>query len=441
MPLRSRVSTFHRLPGYVAKTAALPGKGYLAALVLAVATAVGVFASAMAASGEVRLEKQQGQGAADGRVEIHGVQAGRFDPKLWQTDALHWVAHEPAPILQGRNIYAPTVVRETNGWQIFYGGWDLGFNGNDHIFAVRTPDFRSFTDRRMIVSNGQFQHACNCSVVKLPNDTYYMLTTCLLPNRLNKPCSFRSPDARKWNGSSPYAATRDDLITIEGDKGFVAADINGMNVVLFEDGMYRLYYCDFKRESSVWRASSKDGKHYRYDGVALAAPDIRVMVNDVKKFTVEEKPWYLMALHQNGDKLWYSVAQGDGLAFKEKRLLTKNQGAADRYIVAVGLVCDDKAVYGFLYGASPTNALNTNNLFAKWLQKRVELFSQNGIVAVGTSALGPDRVGMKIPAKGATGRFRVFSEDGKTELYVGPEVTLRPGDVWQVVPSVNPASR
>jgi hypothetical protein len=30
------------------------------------------------------------------------------------------------------------------------------------IFAVRTPDFRSFTDRRMIVSNGQFQHACNC---------------------------------------------------------------------------------------------------------------------------------------------------------------------------------------------------------------------------------------------------------------------------------------
>jgi hypothetical protein len=100
----------------------------------------------------------------------------------------------------------------------------------------------------------------------------------------------------------------------------------------------------------------------------------------------------------------------------------------------VGLVCDDTTVYGFLYGASGTRSLNTNKIFAKWLQKRVEFFNDDGVVAACTSAMGPDRARMRVPAEGATGRFRVFSEDGRTALYESPEVAIRPGEVWELQP-------
>jgi hypothetical protein len=413
-----------------------------AATVIAAATAaLGWSASAVGAEANCTLVKLDEVRPGGDAVEVRGVQAGPFDPVLWQTNALHWVAHTPTPMLHGNNIYAPTVVRETNGWQVFYGGWDLGHNGRDHIYAVRTPDFRSFTDRRMIIANGQFLHVCNCSAVKLPDESYYLMATCCVthPTRLNKPGRFLSPDSKTWNGASPYAAKRDDLIVIEGDEGFAKADINGMNVILYEDGLYRIYYCDFHRWKFVWRATSKDGKTYQYDGVSLPAGRV-VMVNDVKKFTVHGQPWYLMALHANTKTLWYSLSR-DGMQFDPLKDLTVNQGAADLHIVAVGLVCDDTTVYGFLYGASGTRSLNTNKIFAKWLQKRVEFVAGDKVVASCSAAQGPDRATMKIPVGGVTGQFRVFAEDGKTLLHTGSEVTLRPGEVWELLPAGKPARR
>lgn len=226
-----------------------------------------------------------------------------------------------------------------------------------------------------------------------------------------------------------YAAKQMDLVTIEGYKGFLTADINGMNVVLFEEGVYRLYFCNFRERGFVWRASSEDGKQYAYDGIALKSMSF---ANDVKKFGVGGTPWYLMALHRNTDRLWYSIAKGDGLSFVKEQLLMKNQGASDRYIVAVGLVADATSVYGFLYGASPTRSLNTNKIFAQWLQKRVEFVGKDGGVTTCTAAHGPDRARMPLPNGTATGHFRVRAEDGETLLYTGPEVTIKAGDVWQV---------
>ena len=379
-------------------------------------------------------------GADDGlgeSAEIRGVQAGPFDPVLWKAGTLHWVPNDPAPIIEPlktgsyRNTYAPSIVREKDGWRVFYGGWDGTRSWHDHVYSRVTADFRTFTDRRFLVRSGQFRHVNNCSAVKLPDGTYYMMATCRLESPpLNKPGCFRSPDAVTWNGKAPYAAREADLIKLDGYEGFAGADINGMNVMLHEDGVFRLYFCNFRERGSVWRASSKDGASYRLDGVALKAGAV---VNDVKKFAAGGRTSYLMALHMNGNKLWYSLS-ADGMKFAPMKKLTDNQGAFDRYMVAVGWVCDDTAVYGYLYGAGAVQSLNQNRIFAKWLQKRVEFVSGGKVAGRCTAASGPDRARMKLPAGGLTGRFRVFAEDGRSRLCESGEVTVRPGEVWELAP-------
>lgn len=137
-----------------------------------------------------------------------------------------------------------------------------------------------------------------------------------------------------------------------------------------------------------------------------------------------------MALHMNRDRLWYSLSR-DGLRFDAPKELTANRTLDDRYIVAIGWVTDGKTVFGCLYGAGAVPGLNQNRIFAKWLQKRVVFVSDDGAVIGDERANGPDRVRFTVPAGGARGHFEVYAEDGKTLLYRGSSVTVRPGEVWR----------
>src|SRR4051812_32385063 len=66
---------------------------------------------------------------AAGTVELHGVGAGTFDPKIWQANTLHLLPDARHPLIEprpgnARNIYAPSIVEIPGGWRIFYGAWD-----------------------------------------------------------------------------------------------------------------------------------------------------------------------------------------------------------------------------------------------------------------------------------------------------------------------------
>ena len=118
--------------------------------------------------------------------------------------------------------------------------------------------------------------------------------------------------------------------------------MNGMNVLLHEDGKYRLYFGDFKARLQVHRASSDDGRHFKYEGVSLDAP---MMVNDVRKFTIDGRPVYLMGLHANTSRLWYALS-ADGMKFEPQRELAVSRGDADKYIVAIGWVSSGDRILG-----------------------------------------------------------------------------------------------
>lgn len=360
-------------------------------------------------------------------IEIHGVATGNFDPTLWASGEIPLLPDARHPLLAPRqagvyrNIYAPSAVQVEGGWRLFYGGWD-GINvGYDWIYSVFTEDFIDFSDREVVIENGVFRHVCNVNALPLPGGGFEIMCTAYpTPNERNKPIYFRSPDGNTWNGSpAPHAATLDDLIHIEGYEGFEDADINGMNVIFRDGDTLHLYFNDFKNFGPVFRATSTDGRHFTYQGIA-AEPE--KMVNDVKRFDTPEGPVWLMGLHRNREALWYALS-GDGETFDPEHQLLHHADETDRYIVALGWVTEGNRVLGVLYGAGEVPQLYRNRIFARWLQKRVAFTAEDGTVHEPVTAMGPDRQLIPLPdGMPANGTLQVFAEDGTTPL--GPPVPI-----------------
>src|ERR1035438_6515538 len=74
--------------------------------------------------------------APPGYLEIAGVEAGAFNPRIWQAGALNIIPDLRSPLLEPRegrfrNIYAPSAVETPDGYRVFYGAWDGVPTGND----------------------------------------------------------------------------------------------------------------------------------------------------------------------------------------------------------------------------------------------------------------------------------------------------------------------
>ena len=90
--------------------------------------------------------------APAGFVEVTGVEAGEFNPLIWQAATLNFVPDLRFPLLapqsgKFRNIYAPSAVETPAGYRLFYGAWDGIPSGNDHIYSATTDvGFQDFSN-------------------------------------------------------------------------------------------------------------------------------------------------------------------------------------------------------------------------------------------------------------------------------------------------------
>jgi hypothetical protein len=381
--------------------------------------------------------------APAGFVEVAGVEAGEFNPQIWQAGTLNFVPDLRSPLLapgsgKFRNIYAPSAVQTPGGYRLFYGAWDGVPTGNDRIYSATTDArFQGFVKRHPVILPGSYTHVCNVNAVGFEDGSFALDATVYPVGNLNKPAFFKSDaTGTNWNGLSgePYTVQARDIVEI-GGYAYTNADINGLNVMLRESGVYRLYFGDFKNPGGTFRATSTDGRHYSYDAKVLNGPGF---VNDVKKFRVGGTSYYVMGLHENGTRLWQTVSS-NGVAFPAARMLLTNLEAADAYIVALGWVVrgqqesPGRKLLGVLYGAGPVSALNENNIYARWLQKRVVFVANDGTRLSGTRALGPDRQLLPFPGGGpVTGRFEVYAEDGATLLGTSATQTVISGHSYRL---------
>jgi hypothetical protein len=381
--------------------------------------------------------------APAGFVEVTGVEAGEFNPQIWQADTLNFVPDERFPLLapregKFRNIYAPSAVEIPGGYRLFYGAWDGVPSGNDRIYsALADAQFQGFSGRHTVLEPGKYIHLCNVNALGFDDGSFALFGTLYPVDRLNKPAFFRSDTTgTNWNGltGEPYTAQEKDIVEIDG-YSYTNADINGMNVMLKEGGVYRLYFGDFRNPGDTFRATSGDGRHYRFDARVVTG---RGHVNDVKKFLVGNTPWYLTGLHENGQRLWQTVST-NALAFPAPLPLATNLSAGDRYVVALGWVVrgaqekPGRKLLGVLYGAGPVPALNENRIYGRWLQKRVVFAAREGTRFSGTKAVGPDRQLLAVPAvERLSGRFEIYAEDGVTLLGTSAPQTITPRQAYRL---------
>ncbi len=382
--------------------------------------------------------------APSGYLEISGVKAGVFDPGLWQSNKLNFVPDQRFPLLapregKFRNIYAPSAVQTRDGYRVFYGAWDGIPAGHDHIYSATTDfGFQNFSDRHAVLSPTLFDHACNVNALRLADGSFALFATIYPVDGKNRPGFFKSDaTGTNWNGKpgEPYIVQPTDIATIAG-YNYTNADINGMNVMLREADKYRLYFGDFKNPGGTYRASSSDGRQYQFESTAYSGPGF---VNDVKKFRVGKTDYYLMGLHENGAQLWQTVST-NSLAFPSAQRLFANANATDRYIVALGWVTDGpqelagRRLLGVLYGAGPVSSLDRNQIFARWLQKRIIFVTTEGSQFIGNEAVGPDRQLLQVPGGTALkGHFEIYGDDGETLITKSPTLTVRSGQSFELV--------
>lgn len=99
------------------------------------------------------------------------------DPK----DA-YWNQYYLNPVINGSNLYGPSIVKNGGCWNVYTGGWRDSGQGNDKIYMNTTndPSFRSFNETSpvlMVQGGSQYWHACDPSVVKKSSTSWVMAFT------------------------------------------------------------------------------------------------------------------------------------------------------------------------------------------------------------------------------------------------------------------------
>ncbi len=394
----------------------------------------------MPVSGTVGLQEVPGQVAA-GTIEILGLSAGTFNPAFWQQNTLNWVPDVRTPMLAAQttgpyqNIYAPWPLEQVDGWRLFYGGWDGQDVPYDQIFSRRTTDFLSFGSPDHIISNGAFLNVNNVNVQQLSDGSLHMICTGGQAGNSgigDKPVYFSSPDGVTWNGTpEPYYAQLTDVIRIQGYGPFDSGNFNGANVLLNDNGTWVLYFKDWNQFDTTYRATAVTLPNFQFQGAALGSNDF---VQDVKKITVSGQSWYLMGLVGADPKQSVFVSlSNDGITFDNQRVLFRNLSTQDQYIVAVAFVMKGDQWLGVLYGAGAVETLDRNQIFARWLQKRVVITDSSGVQYLAQGGYGPDRQWFQVPVSGILeGTMVVYAEDGVT-LLGSSLVTLTAGKSYSLV--------
>jgi hypothetical protein len=387
-------------------------------------------------TGLAQLQSVSGQ-VRPGTIEIQGVSAGPFNPLSWQQDTLNWVPDVRMPTFaaqttgQYQNIYAPWPLEQVTGWRMFYGGWDGQAVPFDEIHSAVTNDFLTFAPRDLVITHGDFLNVNNVNVQQLPDGSLHMICTGGQAGNIDTfPVYFSSPDGTTWNATpEPYSAKLTDVINIQGYAGFSTGVFNGANVLLRDGATWVLYFKDWNDFHTTYRATSGTLPTFQFQGVALKSDDL---VNDVKKFTVNGSNWYLMGLHFNGQLLRYSLSN-DGVSFEPEQTMFDHLSSQDLYIVAVAFVTQGNKLLGVLYGASAVASLDQNQIFARWLQKKVVITDSSSAQYTLQGGYGPDRQWFQLPSSGALqGIITVYAEDGITPLGKGA-VTMSAGHAYQLV--------
>ena len=338
------------------------------------------------------------------------------------------------PILAGKNLYAPDLVRNGESWNLYYGGWRDEADRNDRIYAavcVGPIPAGPWAGREVIIDRGEYLHVNDPSVQKRAPGDWWMAFT--VANR--DPAGYRdwiaiahSRDGMTFN---PRVAAPAAEITVEG-----AA------------------FTSVARPSLVWTGSAWrlwfDGKIAQgplHCYVAECPDDVPKRFRliheyaDIDGFPGFQEPdvtlvggRYVAVVQRQFRELRKLVSR-DGVHFEDVGLIVSATDPAfgRRRLSNPGLIEDDGGkLLGVAFGMTDAPDLLGHAIGVAYHQYAVKVGSPGGVTHLYAKSRGPD---VALPMTFGFAAFnRITVLDPATQaIVVDREVESRPGDRWRRV--------
>jgi hypothetical protein len=387
---------------------------------------VGVNPTGVAFSAKLTLSPVY-QGPSFG-ITVAGLSSGPFDPARTRI----WHFHRDNPILRPEgelemqagegNIYAPDVHRIGNTWTMFYGG--QGRDGHDRIFRAESEDGiqwkRAQGGQPVIDVNreGEGANHVNDPSAVLVNgrwEIFYSRAQMGEADLID----------RAVNG------TVDRSILPLGVPGAWDSFKVGRPSVLFEDGLYKMWYD--ANASSPLDARQPDFAAGRHVGFATSRDGVRwtkhprnpVLRNSGAVDVKHIGKWYVLVQESREGTQWALGTSETDFTY-QGLLLPISGNRYDRYgHVTPNLYVEGDRLVALYFGAAqgkdgdPAADWNRHRIGVAYLQKGIVLQTLDGqTIPVEVFALDADRAEVRIPEtlRGKSIILQVLSEDGKTPL-------------------------
>jgi hypothetical protein len=346
-------------------------------------------------------------------------------------DGIHATPSIENPILRGKNVYAPDIVRNGRVWNAYYGGFKETADVNDRIYFAVSDDLLPegpWSGQVVAIDHGEYVHVNDPSVQKRSLTDWVMAYT-VAPTPDGTRDKIAISTSRDGAAFSPSVATRNTEISISGANFTSMARPSlvwsGSKWLLWFDGSIDMG----PRQCYLAESFDRIPKNFRllksYADVAgfpgFFEPDVE-KVGDL-----------YVAVIQRNFKTLHKMESSDGLNFKEVgQILSSNAPTFGRTFVSnPALIYDakERQVKGVAFGMA--DSLTTHSIGFAYPQYTLKVYSPPDIVHVYTSARYFDHAIQATHQYDTYNRI-VVSNPVTGAVVVDQEVNSRRGDIWRL---------
>lgn len=338
------------------------------------------------------------------------------------------------PILAGKNLYAPDLVRNGESWNLYYGGWRDEADRNDRIYAAvcaGPSPAGPWAGREVIIDRGPYLHVNDPSVQKRGPGDWWMAFT----------AANHTPDGyRDWIA---IASSRDGM-------AFTPRVAEPAAEIVVEGAAFT----SIARPSLLWTGLAWrlwfDGKVARgpmHSYAAECADDVPRRFRLVHEYAdVEGFPGFMEpdvamvggryhAVVQRQFRDLRKLVSRDGVHFEDRGLILSSADPAlgRRQLSNPGLIQeDDDKLLGVAFGMTDEPDLSAHAIGVAYHQYAVKVESPGDVGHIYAKSRGPD---VALPMTFGFAEFtRITVLDPATrEIVADRQVESSPGDRWRRV--------
>lgn len=345
------------------------------------------------------------------------------------------------PLISGKNLYAPEIVKMNNKWNVYYGGWKTVYQTHDTIYLGITDDIAfegPILNNSAVISPGEYIHVNDPSVQRKSSNNWVMAYTT---------AKYVGSDYRDWinistsyNGTNwyPSSANYSTEISVDASQflqgGEQLTDIARPSL-LWDNNHWKLWF-----DGRINNGNTESYLAVSYDSYPSNFSVIHKYTSiggfpgfyeaDVKK----TNEGYVAAVQRYFTGI-YKYKSTDGIHFTEMGKMISNSDTGRSLISTPGLIYDDSngTTYGIAFGMTNNSSLIDHDIGFAYSQYTAKAVSCPNVWHQYQDAVYYETVKLKTFQYSSICRIQILDSDTNAIL-IDKSVSSYDGDQWRFVP-------